>query len=485
MTSDTAPAERLGPDLIRLGLVLVVGIFMSMLDTTIVTVALRTLGHELDAGLSTIQWVVTGYLLALAVVIPTTGWLTERFGAKQIFVASIVLFTVASALCASAWNVQSLIGFRIVQGTAGALLMPVAQTILAQAAGPQRMGRVMTVVGVPALLAPVLGPVLGGVLVDNLSWRWLFLINVPVGVLATVLSTRMLPATPPNSSMAAFDLRGWLLLSPASALVVYGLSKAGDAGGFGPAEVWVPLAAGVVLLVSFAGYAAGVGDRALIPLRYFKDRSFAGASVVSLALGLTIFGVMLLIPLYYQQVRGESALVAGLLLAPQGLGTALAMPVAGRLTDRYGPRRVVLVGSGLIAVSTLAWTQVTDTTSYALLAAVLLVRGLGFGATMMPAMAAGYRNLPAAAAGHASSVLQILSRIGGTLGAAAVTVILTHQLTTAPGRTPADLAHAYASTFWWATAITAAGVLFGLLLPNTPARATATTDKPPSARDRL
>jgi EmrB/QacA subfamily drug resistance transporter len=460
--------ERMDQQLVRLGLVLVLGIFMSMLDTTIVNVSIRTMSTDLDAGLSTIQWVVTGYLLALAVVIPTTGWLADRFGPKRLFVTSTALFAIASGLCALAWDASSLIGFRIVQGAAGSLLMPIAQTILARAAGPERMGRVMTVVGVPALLAPILGPVLGGVIVDNLSWRWIFLINVPIGVLSVVLSARILPADAAVSRRQAFDFRGLALLSPGLALLVYGLSQAGDAGSFGPATIWATMAAGAVLLVLFVAYARGRGERALIPLGYFRDRAFVGASVVSLALGLTVFGVMLLLPLYYQQVRGESALTAGLLLAPQGLGTAVAMPIGGRLTDAIGPRRVVLVGSVLALVSTVILTQVSLDTPYWLLALVLIIRGLGFGAIMMPAMAAGYRNLPASAAGHASSVLQIFSRVGGTLGAALMAVILAQQINSSAAHTPAALNDAYATTFWWATGISAAGVLFALLLPDTP-----------------
>jgi EmrB/QacA subfamily drug resistance transporter len=353
-----------------------------------------------------------------------------------------------------------------VQGAAGALVMPVAQTILARAAGPERMGRVMTVVGVPALLAPILGPVLGGVIVDSLPWRWIFLINVPVGIVSVVLSVRLLPADTPPSRPQAFDFRGLALLGPGLALLVYGLSQAGEVGSFAQPKVWPTILIAVVLLALFVLYAGRWGERALIPLTYFRDRAFAGASVVSLVLGMTIFGVMLLLPLYYQQVRAETALTAGLLLAPQGLGTALAMPIAGKLTDTHGPRRVVLVGTVLITVSTAALTQLTTGSSGWFMAGVLIIRGLGFGTAMMPAMAAGYRNLPPAASGHASSVLQIFSRVGGTLGAALMMVILTQRL----DHTPTDLSSAYTATFWWATPITAAGVVFALLLPGIPAR---------------
>ena len=461
MASQPLQRERLDPQLVRLGLVLVLGIVMSMLDTTIVNVALRTLGRELHAGISTIQWVVTGYLLALAVVIPTTGWAVDRFGAKRLFITATGLFVAGSALCAMAWSPGSLIGFRVLQGAAGALLMPVAQTVLARAAGPARMGRVMMVVGVPALLAPIFGPVLGGLIVDHLSWRWIFLINLPVGVLSMVISARQLPADAAATDRQRFDFGGLALLSPGLALLVFGLSRAGVTGGFASDQVWLTMVAGVLLLALFGWYARARGERALIPLRYFRDRAFASASVVTLVISISVFGVMLLLPLYYQQVRHQDALHAGLLLAPQGVGTALAMPIAGQLTDRIGARRVVLTGMALITAGTVVLTQVSASTSYWLLAATLVVRGLGFGATMMPAMAAGYRNLPASAAGHASTVLQIFSRVGGTLGAALMAVLLAQQL--AAETTPSA---AYGTTFWWATAITAAGVLFALLLPG-------------------
>ncbi|MFC5830971.1 DHA2 family efflux MFS transporter permease subunit [Nonomuraea insulae] len=453
-TRSTTQHERIDPYLLKLGLVLVLGIVMSMLDTTIVNVALDTLGQDLDAGLATTQWVVTGYMLALAVVIPATGWLTDRYGAKRLFVLGVGLFTAGSGLCAAAWDVDSLITFRVVQGMAGALLMPVAQTILARAAGPERMGRVMTLVGVPALLAPILGPVAGGLIVDHLTWRWMFLINVPVGVASVLISLRRLPADPrPGQSGQRFDFGGLALLGPGLALLVYGLSGAGRAGTFDDAGVWGPMAGGALLVALFVGYAGARGERALIPLAYFRDRAFASAGTVGFMISISVFGVMLLLPLYYQQIQHDSALSAGLLLALQGLGTAVSMPVAGALADKVGPRRVVVTGMTLVALGTLVLTQVQAGVPSWAVAVALVVRGLGFGAAMMPAMAAGYRNLPASAAGHASSVLQIFSRVGGTIGAALMAVILAQ-------------AGDFGIALWYATAITAAGALGALLLPG-------------------
>ncbi|MDT3439921.1 MULTISPECIES: MDR family MFS transporter [unclassified Pseudofrankia] len=494
MTSSSSPdspagppasSDRLDPALVRLGLVLVLGIIMSQLDTTIVNVALQTLSHRLSAGLSTIQWVVTGYLLALAVVIPTTGWAVDRIGAKRLFVTGTALFAASSALCAAAWNVGSLIGFRVLQGAAGALLLPVAQTVLARAAGPKRMGRVMMVVGVPALLAPICGPILGGLIVDHLSWRWIFLVNVPVGAVSVLVSLWQLPADQPTTGeRRPFDFPGLALLGPGLALVIYGLSRAGAAGSFARPQAWTFLLAGVLLVAGFLGYAARRGEKALIPLAFFRDRAFAASCVVTPLIGVSVFGVMLLLPLYYQEVRHEDALHAGLLLAPQGLGAALAMPTAGRLTDRIGARWVVVAGMTLITAGTAILTQASTHTSYALLAVALVVRGLGFGATMMPTMAAGFRNLPTSAAGHASSVLQIFSRFGGTFGAALMAVILAQRILTETahdGHTPDQLANAFDTTFWWATGITAIGIAAAVLLPGRPVNVEADSADPPLA----
>jgi EmrB/QacA subfamily drug resistance transporter len=474
---DEQARQRTGldPQLLRLGLVLVVGIFMSMLDTTIVNVSLRTIGRDFGAGLTTLQWVVTGYMLALAVVIPTTGWLVDHVGARRLFVTSTALFTAGSVLCACAWDLDSLIVFRVLQGAGGALLMPIAQTVLARAAGPDRMGRVMMVVGVPALLAPVLGPVAGGLIVDNVSWRWIFLINLPVGVVSVWLSSRLLPADVVSATRQRFDFTGLGLVGPGLALLIYGLSHAGSTGTLAATPVWVTMAAGALLCLGYVPYAARRGLSALIPLAFLRDRAFAGSAAVSLAIGISVFGVMLLLPLYYQQIRGDSALMAGVLLAPQGLGTAISMPIAGALTDRFGARWVVVIGMTTVTATTVALAFTSLSTSAWLLAVVLVTRGAGFGATMMPAMSGGYANLPKTAAGHASSVLQIFSRVGGTFGGALMAVILTQTIHTDHARTAAQINRAFDTTFWWATGIAVAGTAVAFLLPGTaPQRAQIT-----------
>src|SRR5215212_1851001 len=247
--------EPLGREVWLVASVVIVGVIMSILDTTIVNVALETLSRELDAPLSTIQWVSTGYLLSLAIVIPMTGWLSERYGTKRIWMISVALFGIGSALCGAAWSADSLIAFRILQGLGGGMIMPVGMSVLAQTAGPHRVGRVMSVIGVPMLLGPILGPVIGGVIVDNTSWRWIFYVNIPIVAVALLLASRVLHTDHGRADAGRLDVTGIALISPGLAAIVYGLSQSETHGGFGDPIVWGPVAAGVVLIALFVRHA--------------------------------------------------------------------------------------------------------------------------------------------------------------------------------------------------------------------------------------
>jgi EmrB/QacA subfamily drug resistance transporter len=224
-------SDRIERHVWRISFVVILGSVMSILDTTIVNVALRTLGRDLHATIADIQWVITGYMLSLAAVIPATGWAARRYGAKRIYLLSLVLFTVGSALCGAATSVNELIVFRVVQGVGGGMLLPVGQLMMAQAAGPKRMGRVMSVVAVPAMLAPILGPTLGGLIVDSISWRWIFFVNLPVGIAAFVAGLRLLPHGE-RLPTDPLDVRGLVLMATGIQLVTYGLAEIGANGSF-------------------------------------------------------------------------------------------------------------------------------------------------------------------------------------------------------------------------------------------------------------
>lgn len=479
-----APLER---HVLIVAAVVVLGAVMTILDTTIVNVAINTLADDFAVPLSTIQWVTTAYMLAIALVIPLTGWAADRFGTKRLWMSCVALFVLGSALCGLAWNAESLIAFRVLQGIGGGMVMPAGMTVLAQTAGPQRVGRVMSIVGVPMLLGPILGPVLGGWLVDDVSWRWIFYVNVPIGLIALPLAWRILAADVPRPS-EKLDLRGLLLLSPGLALFVFGLAETASAGGLGSARALGPMVAGVVLIAAFAVHALHAAHP-LIDLRLFKDRAFSAAAGVSLLFGTALFGAMLLFPLYYQVVRGESALAAGLLMAPQGIGSALVMPISGRIVDRGAAGKVVLCGLPLVVLGYFTYTQLGADTPYALLAGSLFVAGLGTGATMMPAMAAAYQTLSHADVPRATTTLNIIMRVGGSIGTALFAVVLQHQIRGALPSTAVSggenglgslgslpeaaresvapaLAGAFAHTFWMPVAVLLLALIPALLLPR-------------------
>jgi EmrB/QacA subfamily drug resistance transporter len=473
--------------------VVIVGAIMSILDTTIVNVALETLARDLHAPLSTIQWVATGYLLSLATVIPLTGWAAERFGPKRVWITVVAAFVVTSGLCGLAWSAESLIAFRVLQGLAGGMIMPIGMITLAQAAGPRRMGAVMSVVGVPMLLGPVLGPVIGGFIVTHLSWRWIFYVNLPIGIVGLALAARLLPAgrAAGRAGVTDGDVRldwvGLLLLSPGLALLVFGLSEISTHGGISPLRLLTVLGGGL-MVAAFARHASRA-ESPLVDVRLLRARGFAAAAATVFLVGAALFGALLLLPLYYQVARGESAFRAGLLMAPQGLGAALGMNRAGRLTDRVGGGRVVIAGLAMLMVGTIPFTQVGPSTSFWLLGAALVVRGLGLGFTMMPAMAAAYATLEdAGQVPRATPMLNVIQRVGGSLGTAVLAVVLQHQLAAqvaAAGlrrraggdigslrsvppavrhRLDPPLASAFGHTYWWALAGTALAVAPAVVL---------------------
>ncbi|WFE39908.1 MDR family MFS transporter [Micromonospora sp. WMMD998] len=470
--TDSGDGARITPELLKLAGVIMLGAIMVQLDSTMVNVAIDRLSERFDATVSTIQWVSTGYLLAMAIVIPLTGWAVDRFGARATWAFSLSSFLIGSVLCGVAWSAESLIVFRVIQGLGGGMILPLAQAILAAAAGPQRLGRMMSAIGVPAMLGPVLGPVLGGVLVDHLSWRWIFYVNVPICLAALALSWRLMPAgSTASAERKGLDKLGLLLLSPGCAALVYGLSEAGQHGSFTAREVLIPLIAGVLLLAAFAWHSLWTAGEPIIDLRLLRSRNFAASSGVLLVFGMAMFGAIFLLSLLYQQVHGDSAVRAGLLLAPQGLGLAVALLLAGPLTDKIGPRWIAVTGLVLAAVGTIPFALAKGEVNQLVLGAALVVRGAGLGAILVPCMAAAYSGLAHHAFTRASSALRIFQQLGGSFGVAIVAVILQRRVTDAysgAGGHPTldQVAGAYGYTFWWTVAFTVAALVPALLLPR-------------------
>ncbi|GHG05156.1 MULTISPECIES: DHA2 family efflux MFS transporter permease subunit [Amycolatopsis] len=432
----------------RLGGVLIMGAVLSILDATIVTVGIGSIARDLDSPLTTVQWVASAYLLAASAAIPLSGWLTDRFGGRAVWLTAVAVFTAGTLLCGFAWSAPALVAFRVLHGLGGGLMQPVGQAVFAQEAGPA-LGRMIGVITLPATVAPVLGPMLGGALVADFGWRWMFFGIVPLGVATFLFARRLLPAPPPGGVKAPLDVRGLALLSPGLAAFVYGLAEG----------VVVAGVAGAALVVAYGVHASRTASPVL-DLALFRNKGFAVASVSTFLLGASLYSSMLLLPLYYEQVEHVSALRAGMLLAPQALGSAAVMLASGRLLARFGPRRMMLAGIASSLLGTAAFTQLGSAPGDVLLTLSLLIRGVGLGAATAPGMTTLYGSLDRAHIPRAASAFNVVNRIGGSLGTALLAAILHRELTTTPA------AAAFGTTFTWALALSALALIPALLFPQ-------------------
>ena len=436
MTADHPPVidddDRITPEILKVAVVVVLGAIMSILDVTVVNVALPTFQTELGSdgeplAYSTVAWTATAYMLALAAVIPLTGWAADRFGTKRLYMTAIALFTLGSALCAVAWNIETLISFRVLQGLGGGMLMPLGMTIMTKAAGPHRMGRLMAILGIPMLLGPIMGPILGGVLIDQLSWHWVFLINLPIGLIGLVYAQRVLPKDSPEPS-ESLDVVGMILLSPGLAAFLYGVSSIPEHGTIAATEVWLPALIGAALIVGFVVYSFKP-KHPLLDLRLFRDRNLSVAIITMFLFAAAFFGALLLVPTYFQQVNGDSVLKAGLLVAPQGLGAMLTMPIAGALTDRLPVGRIVPLGFVAILIGIFGVAQSTDPgTSNWQIMGWLFVTGLGMGGTMMPLFTSALKTLKEHEVARGSTLLNVTQQVASATGIAVISVVLTNAM---------------------------------------------------------
>jgi EmrB/QacA subfamily drug resistance transporter len=421
------------------------GAIMTILDSTIVNIAIPTLQKAFGvANYTDIAWVVTAYLLAQGMVIPASGWATDRFGTKRLYIITLVLFTVASALCGVAPNLGMLIFFRVLQGIGGGMIMPIGMTIILRAVGPQEMGKVMGIFGVPMLIAPALGPVLGGWFVQDFTWRLIFYVNVPIGVLGVVSAWRLLKETP-TGSHHTLDWIGLLTATPAVLALLYAVDQSSTLG-WGSSTVIALLVAAAVFLAVFVLRQLHT-DEPLMNLSLFKDTTFSASMLLSFLIVTGLFGGMLLLPIFLQTVHGMDPLTTGLLLLPQALTAMAMMPLGGMLTDRFGPRPVVITGLIGMTISGVVLAQLHAETSMWVLTAGLVLRGIGMGLSMMPAMSAALARVPRHLTSRASSVTNTLQRVGSSLGIAILVTFLGAQITTAAAQancnpSPATLAAA-------------------------------------------
>jgi EmrB/QacA subfamily drug resistance transporter len=420
--------DRLDARLLRVSGVCLLATVMLILDVTVVAVAQRTFIDQFGSTQAVVGWTMTGYTLALAAVIPLTGWAADRFGTKRLFMGSVVAFALGSLLCAVASTILQLIVFRMVQGIGGGMLMPLGFMIMTREAGPARLGRLMSILSIPMLLAPIGGPILGGWLIDTSSWRWIFLINLPIGLVTLVLAAVVFPRDQPARS-ETFDMVGGLLLSPGLATFLFAVSSVPRRGTVADRHVLIPAAIGLALIAAFVVHARRRADHPLIDVRLFQNKVITQANVTMLLFATAFFGAGLLLPSYFQQVLHQTPMQAGFHMIPQGLGAMLTMRLTGPLVDRQGPGKIVLVGIALITAGLGAFALgVARQAPYLpLLLAGLAIMGLGMGCTMMPLSVASVQALTPHQIARGTTLISVSHQVGGSMGTALMSMVLTNQ----------------------------------------------------------
>lgn len=435
-TTATGPprrGEHVYPDKLDAGIFRIAGVcvlasLMTVLDATVVAVAQRAFTVEFGSTQAVVAWTMAGYTLALAMVIPLTGWAADRFGTKRLWIGSVLAFTLGSLLCALAPNIVSLIVFRVAQGVGGGMLLPLGFVILTRVAGPKRLGRMMAVLGIPLLLGPIGGPILGGWLIGTFSWPWIFLVNLPIGLTAAILATILFPKDRPEPS-ESFDLIGVLLLSPGLATFLLGVSSIPGRGTVANRHVWIPLTIGLVFIAAFAIHAWYRADHPLIDLRLFNNSVVTRSNVTALVLAFAFYGTVLLLPSYLQQVMDQTPMQSGIHLAPQGIGAMLTMPFAGAFMDKRGPGKVCVLGISVMTAGLGIFTYgVYRHAGYVpMLLVGLVIFGMGMGCTMTPLSGAAVQTLAPHEIARGSTLISVTYQVGASTGTALMSVIVTHQ----------------------------------------------------------
>lgn len=474
-TSTTETASPAVPPrrLTAISVVLVLGVFTTLLNTTIVNIAIDPLSTAFGATVAQTQWVATAYLLVYVAVIPVSAWASERFGARGTWAFAVAAFLLGSILSGFATSLPMLIVFRALQGIGGGMIIPVTFSILTRAAGPERIGKAMIAIALPSQLAPVLGSVLGGLILQYWGWPWMFFINVPVCVAALAL-VRFLPKEPGHRGHR-LDVLGFALLTPGVIGLAYGVSEATGREGFAAIGAWLPLLAGAVLVALFAVHSLRTKHQPLIDVRLFARRSFGLSSIITFMAGFSTYALTLLLPLFYQQLRGESVLATGLLLIPQGAGTMLFFLLAPRIAARIDGRFIVVGGVALTMIGTLPFIFAGAQGGELLLLAGQLLQGIGFGAATFPVMTLAFASLSHEEAPSGSAAFSVVQRVGAPFGVAVIAVILQVLLSSAHDQQGALAA--FSGTFWWVFGLSVIPLVLALLIPKKkPARAVEVPD---------
>ncbi len=443
---------------------IVVGMIMVILDSTVMNIALPTLMSDFDSTVNTMQWSITAYTLALSAVIPLAGWLTDRFGAKQIFLITIFLFTAGSLLCSFATTPEQLIIYRIIQGVGGGMVQPIGMAIIFKLAPPNKQGAVMGMLGIPMMLGPALGPVLGGYLLEYATWHWIFLINLPIGIIAIMVGLRFLPKVE-RKTVPALDFWGMLLAPIAFATLSYAVSEGGK--DWGSTSTLVSLGIGIAALLLFILVELR-HKQPLLELRVFGSSDFTIGMFASWLMTMALFGSFLFVPMYMQQVFHYEPLKTGFMILPQVAMTGLFMPIGGKLFDKFGARVVSMVGIGFVAAGLFYMSQIAADSGAGYVITATMMMGVGMGLSMMPVNTHILKVAPRKLVGRVTPLVSAAQQVIVSFAIAGLASYMANRveshMTVTKGDAAAALVSAFGDTFLVAGCIAVAGALLAILL---------------------
>lgn len=411
-----------------IALVLVLGAIAPMLDSTMTNVAVNTIMKDFSAGVGNIQWVSTGYVLALGIIVPIAGWAIEWFDGKKLYLCGLLFFLIGSIVAAMSSSIAVLITGRVIQGVGSGIIIPLLTTLIVRSAGAENLGSVMSIVSIPAVLAPILGPTFGGFIVNSLNWHWIFYINIPIVIFSAALVIFALPDFEAGKNGKKLNIPSIIFLGGSFTSFILGISKISELVAGTSNKAILPLVISALLMVAYVIYAYLKPDCALVSLKLFKIKNFSASTILLLMSGLTVNGVMFLLPLYLQNIRGLSVVWSGVYLISQGVGLLISRSLLGKLTDKLGARIVVQVSVLIGFVGTLPFTLFTAKTNDIWIILVLFIRGIAQGGLTIPVMSDSYINVPKELISEATTATRMLQNIGGAIGTAILAVVIQHTI---------------------------------------------------------
>ncbi|QIW80740.1 MDR family MFS transporter [Bacillus tequilensis] len=425
MLKDKVKEPGIPKEILMAAWAIALGAIAPMLDSTMVNIAIDKLNQDFSTTLDTIQWSITGYVLALAIAVPVSGWLMNKFNGKKILIGAVIAFGVISVFTGISWDISSFILFRLLQGFSAGIITPLMSTLLVKTAGPENIGKVMAIVSTPMILGPILGPVIGGFIVQAASWHWIFFINVFIVMIAAPLMMKTLPNFEPFNKDSKLDIFGIIDLSLMSAALIYGITKAADHASFNNSETILWAGVGLALAVIYIVYNRIRKNQTVLPLNLFAHKNFLASSIGLLLANIAVMGPMLILPLFFQNFGGHfTAIEAALALIPQGVGMLVTRPMIGKMIDKIGAKYVVMVSLVLSLIGSIPLIFITDKTSMIWISIILFIRGTSFGGIMLPLTSDAYTGLDSKQLPEAGVGINIIENLGSSFGTAVIATVV-------------------------------------------------------------